>query len=72
MFLPVSMTTLQRQLYRAALSRNFELLASLKNASKDKQKPSGKSLNNILMEVNHQLPVISLSRTKKFPLLSAS
>ncbi|KAJ3406691.1 hypothetical protein HDV05_005891 [Chytridiales sp. JEL 0842] len=51
MFLPVSMTTLQRQLYRAALSRNFELLASLKGSSQESKKASGRSLSNILMEL---------------------
>ncbi|KAI8849170.1 P-loop containing nucleoside triphosphate hydrolase protein [Chytridium lagenaria] len=50
-FVPVSMTRLQRELYRAALMRNVDLLASLKGSSTAKVAAKRSSLNNILVEL---------------------
>ncbi|KAJ1823678.1 hypothetical protein LPJ60_001357 [Coemansia sp. RSA 2675] len=56
-FVPVSMTCLQRELYRATLSKNVQLLQSIAVAlHRDRQGGAGdrvgsKSLNNVLLEV---------------------
>ncbi|KAJ2728737.1 hypothetical protein IW152_005873 [Coemansia sp. BCRC 34962] len=56
-FVPVSMTCLQRELYRATLSKNVRLLQSIAVAlHRDRQGGAGdrvgsKSLNNVLLEV---------------------
>ncbi|KAJ3215432.1 hypothetical protein HDU67_000416 [Dinochytrium kinnereticum] len=50
-FVPVSMTRVQRELYKAALVRNVDLLTSLKGNSSTKTAAKRSSLNNILIEL---------------------
>ncbi|KAJ3108645.1 hypothetical protein HDU97_000501 [Phlyctochytrium planicorne] len=49
-FVPVTMTSLQRELYKAALMKNFDLLASLKGAT-TKSQVAKKSLSNLFVEL---------------------